>query len=83
MSSGISAYRVALAHRNAIFENPHRFIAGSASKGGRSVGSSGYGSDKIDWLKAMGCFTEIINYRTKVFIPVDTAIEIIDNLITG
>jgi hypothetical protein len=42
-----------------------------------------YGSDKIDWLKAMGCFTEIINYRTTVFIPVDTAIEIIDNLITG
>jgi hypothetical protein len=40
-----------------------------------------YGSDKIDWLKALGCFTEIINYRTKVFIPVDTAIEIIDKLI--
>ncbi len=40
-----------------------------------------YGSDKIDWLKALGCFTEIINYRTKVFIPVDTAIEIIAKLI--
>jgi hypothetical protein len=42
-----------------------------------------YGSDKIDWLKGMGCFTEIINYRTKVFIPVDIAIEIINNLIAG
>ena len=37
-----------------------------------------YGSDKIEWLKALGCFTEIIQHRTKVFIPVDNAVEIID-----
>jgi hypothetical protein len=42
-----------------------------------------YGSDKIEWLKALGCFTEIIQHRTKVFIPVDNAIEIIDLLLTG
>jgi predicted RNA methylase len=40
-----------------------------------------YGSDKIDRLKALGCFTEIIQYRTKVFIPVDNAVEIIDKLL--
>jgi hypothetical protein len=42
-----------------------------------------YGSDKIDWLKALGCFTEIIQHRTKVFIPVDNATEIIDLLLTS
>ena len=42
-----------------------------------------YGSDKIDWLKALGCFTEIIQHRTKVFIPVDNAVEIIDLLLTS
>jgi P-loop containing NTP hydrolase pore-1/C-terminal domain on Strawberry notch homologue len=42
-----------------------------------------YGSDKIDWLKAMGCFTEIIQHRTKVFIPIDNATEIIDRLLTS
>jgi hypothetical protein len=42
-----------------------------------------YGSDKIEWLKALGCFTEIIQHRTKVFIPVDNAVEIIDVLLTS
>jgi hypothetical protein len=42
-----------------------------------------YGSDKIEWLKALGCFTEIIQHRTKVFIPIDNATEIIDRLLTG
>jgi P-loop containing NTP hydrolase pore-1/C-terminal domain on Strawberry notch homologue len=42
-----------------------------------------YGSDKIDRLKAFGCFTEIIKSRTKVFIPLDKAVEIIDLLLTS
>jgi hypothetical protein len=42
-----------------------------------------YGSDKIEWLKALGCFTENINHRTKVFIPIDSAVEIIDKLIAS
>ena len=42
-----------------------------------------YGSDKIDRLKALGCFTEIIQHRTKVFIPVDNAVEIIDLLLNS
>jgi P-loop containing NTP hydrolase pore-1/C-terminal domain on Strawberry notch homologue len=41
-----------------------------------------YGSDNVDRLKALGCFTEIIQHRTKVFIPVDNAVEIIDRLLT-
>jgi hypothetical protein len=42
-----------------------------------------YGNDKIDRLKALGCFTEIIQHRTKVFIPVDNAVEIIDLLLNS
>jgi hypothetical protein len=42
-----------------------------------------YGSDKIERLKALGCFTEIIQHRTKVFIPLDNAVEIIDRLLTS
>jgi C-terminal domain on Strawberry notch homologue len=40
-----------------------------------------YGADKIDRLKAIGCFTEMIN-RVKVFIPLDNAIEVMDKLAT-
>jgi predicted RNA methylase len=40
-----------------------------------------YGSDKIDRLKAIGCFTEMIKFRVKVFIPLDNAIEIMDKLV--
>ena len=25
--------------------------------------------DQLDWLKSLGCFTEIIAYRTRVFVP--------------
>jgi P-loop containing NTP hydrolase pore-1/C-terminal domain on Strawberry notch homologue len=39
-----------------------------------------YGQDNIDRLKAIGCFTENINSRVRVFIPVDNATEIIEKL---
>jgi len=26
---------------------------------------------QLPWLKSLGCFTEIIQYRTRVFIPID------------
>jgi len=33
----------------------------------------GYPFDRLDWLKSLGCFTEIIGYRTRVFMPPDRA----------
>ncbi len=42
-----------------------------------------YGSDNINCFKGLGCFTEIIQHRTKVFIPVDKAVEIIDRLLNS
>ena len=33
------------------------------------------------WLKARGVFSEIIQYRTRLFVPVDRAVEILDAII--
>jgi hypothetical protein len=42
----------------------------------------GYPPEKRDWLKSLGCFTEIIQYRTRLFVPVDRAAAIL-GLIDG
>ena len=34
---------------------------------------TGYAPDRLDWYKTMGCFTEIIRYRTRLFVPVSKA----------
>lgn len=36
---------------------------------------------RIPELKAKGCFTEIIAYKTRVFVPVDGASEILSRII--
>ena len=41
-----------------------------------------YGSERIAWFEAMGCFTEIINNRKKVFVPLDRAFEIVNKLMS-
>ncbi len=32
-----------------------------------------FSPDRLDWYKAKGCFTEIIRYRTRLFVPVSKA----------
>jgi hypothetical protein len=39
-----------------------------------------YDADDVKWLKTIGCFTEMISFRTRVFIPLDRAVEIIELL---
>jgi len=34
-------------------------------------------ADKREWLKSLGCFTEIIQYKTRLFIPTNRAEEIL------
>jgi predicted RNA methylase len=34
-----------------------------------------------EWLKARGCFTEVIAYVTRIFVPVDRAEEVLANII--
>lgn len=32
---------------------------------------------RLPWLKSLGCFTEIIQYRTRVFVPANGAETVI------
>ena len=38
---------------------------------------------QLAWLKSIGCFTEVIQYRTRVFVPVPTAAEIVERMVSG
>jgi len=38
---------------------------------------TGFAPARLDWYKAQGCFTEIIRYRTRLFVPVDRAAEVL------
>ncbi|HEX4736702.1 MAG TPA: strawberry notch family protein [Allosphingosinicella sp.] len=40
----------------------------------------GYGAHRLAWYKAQGCFTEIIRYRTRLFVPVDRAGAVLDRI---
>ncbi len=41
----------------------------------------GVASDQLPWLKSIGCFTEIISFRTRVFIPTNAALSVISALL--
>jgi hypothetical protein len=43
----------------------------------------GANSQQLAWLKSIGCFTEVIQYRTRVFLPVPTATETLDRLLSA
>jgi hypothetical protein len=38
---------------------------------------------QLAWLKSLGCFTEVIQYRTRVFLPVPSAADVVERLIAG
>jgi hypothetical protein len=40
----------------------------------------GWSPARLDWYKAQGCFTEIIRYRTRLFVPVSAAAGILARL---
>jgi predicted RNA methylase len=41
----------------------------------------GFSAARLDWYKAQACFTEIIRYQTRLFVPVDKADAVITDLI--
>ncbi|WP_420607396.1 strawberry notch-like NTP hydrolase domain-containing protein [Novosphingopyxis sp.] len=41
----------------------------------------GFAGERLDWYKAKGCFTEIIRYRTRLFVPVTGASAILDAIV--
>jgi hypothetical protein len=38
---------------------------------------------RLSWLKANGCFTEVIQYRTRVFVPAASAETILSDILGG
>ena len=41
---------------------------------------TGFSPDRLDWYKGKGCFTEIIRYRTRLFVAASRASEILGKL---
>ena len=40
----------------------------------------GWSAARLDWYKAQGCFTEIIRYRTRLFVPLEGAANVLERL---
>jgi hypothetical protein len=49
----------------------------SLVNGAQRLELTGWSAARLDWYKARGCFTEIIRYQTRLFVPVDRAGAII------
>ncbi|USA61119.1 strawberry notch C-terminal domain-containing protein [Qipengyuania citrea] len=41
---------------------------------------TGFSPDRLDWYKGKGCFTEIIRYRTRLFVPMSRASKILQSI---
>lgn len=48
--------------------------------GEQRIELTGFAGDRLDWYKARGCFTEIIRYRTRLFVPVSGAPDILRSI---
>ncbi len=42
---------------------------------------AGWSAARLDWYKAHGCFTEIIRYQTRLFVPLAQAVSILSSMI--
>jgi predicted RNA methylase len=52
----------------------------SLVNGSQRLELCGYSAARLGWYKAQGCFTEIIRYQTRLFVPVDQAAEVLMRL---
>jgi hypothetical protein len=56
-------------------------IKGSRVAGEQRYEIVGAPAEQLPWLKSIGCFTEIIAFRTRLFIPTATASSVISDLL--
>jgi hypothetical protein len=52
----------------------------SLVNGAQRLELTGWSAARLDWYKAQGCFTEIIRYQTRLFLPTDGAAHILARL---
>lgn len=63
------------------FHGPEALIVKrSLVNGSQRLEISGFSAARLAWYKAQGCFTEIIRYQTRLFVPVDRAAEVLARL---
>lgn len=63
------------------FRGPEELILKrSLVNGSQRLELTGYAPARLPWYKAQGCFTEIIRYQTRLFVPVDRAVEVLTRL---
>jgi hypothetical protein len=41
---------------------------------------TGFEAARLAWYKAQGCFTEVIRYQTRLFVPSDVAAGVLERL---
>ncbi len=51
--------------------------------GSQRIELVGAPAQQLAWLKSVGCFTEVIQYKTRVFLAVPTAAETLDRILLG
>jgi len=52
----------------------------SLVNGSQRIELTGWSVARVDWYKAQGCFTEIIRYQTRLFVPLEGAASVIARL---
>jgi hypothetical protein len=52
----------------------------SLVNGSQRLELTGFAPARLAWYKAQGCFTEIIRYQTRLFVPVDGAAAVLAGL---
>jgi hypothetical protein len=59
---------------------PGQFSAEIYINGSQRIELTGWSVARLDWYKAQGCFTEIIRYQTRLFVPIEGAASVIARL---
>jgi hypothetical protein len=63
------------------FAGPEKLsLKRSLVNGSQRLELSGFSAARLGWYKAQGCFTEIIRYQTRLFVPVEDAAAVLDRL---
>lgn len=55
----------------------------SLVNGSQRLEISGFGPGRLSWYKAQGCFTEVIRYQTRLFVPLNRAAAVLSRLVPG
>jgi hypothetical protein len=65
------------------FEGPEPLMLKRALvNGSQRLELGGFSASRLAWYKAQGCFTEIIRYQTRLFVPADHAGQVLARLVS-